>query len=666
MDAVGLAAGRDLGNLAPVGRRMGELDQIVNAGFYRRGRPRIVFPADVPAQRVLGVQVVRRILLERLHKVCDREGHDPCASILAFFKRILLADNTRLCGILPLTAVHVVVAVLPEAVDAGDGNKAVQCVKDVVAGRLHRRPLRNIGHSLRDLFCDFGLPACEGVAFMVRGFAEHGGSIAGLEASGDLILEELAFNAVGVGDGEGFDLGADALDISRDAVGAGDQMPSLVAGVPAPLDAGVLVGLLIGVGMLGISVELRDEAGSVEADGIGDRAVLVRGGAVVRVCTIRDGILIRMRLMVGRVRGALHTNLAVHVIEARLRVAGVDGVSFADRVENHIFLFTIHSPFLCFFIPEQLYSFGPIARGMLAAQQCRIDFDVKLRTDRNRAGRIITGLIDLRRREAVSKQIINRIIVSGFRCLAHDLDLEVFDNVTQIGGRDIRGRVLLAVLNLDHTRAVVQYPLAILVADHKLQRCLARIVELMRLRFFAVVLCDIRRGLDGHVVFPRLIRSRRFRPVERLALRVVDQVVVFRPAAGRADVLYLNLPDSRFHILIGGNRNKRGLRIFCFPDRVDVHGVVRRSHVNRIADPRVVAGLPVLEGVAVAGGNLLRDSERRLARVVLLVLLTRHIGDSVCRAGLVVQDVGDGGGSRNLRNQINRCALIAGRRVRGI
>ena len=108
------------------------------------------------------------------------------------------------------------------------------------------------------------------------------------------------------------------------------------------------------------------------------------------------------------------------------------------------------------------------------------------------------------------------------------------------------------------------------------------------------------------------------------------------------------------------------LVLFLLPDRIDVHGVVRRSHVNRIADPRVVAGLPVLEGVAVAGGNLLRDSERRLARVVLLVLLTRHIGDSVCRAGLVVQDVGDGGGSRNLRNQINRCALIAGRRVRGI
>ena len=132
MDAVILAAGCDLGNLAPVGRRMGELDQIVNAAFYRLGCPRIAIPADVPAQRFLGVQVVRRILLERLHKVCDREGHDPCGSILALFKLIVLSDDARPCGILPLTAVHVVVAVLPEAVDAGNGDKAGQRIEDFV------------------------------------------------------------------------------------------------------------------------------------------------------------------------------------------------------------------------------------------------------------------------------------------------------------------------------------------------------------------------------------------------------------------------------------------------------------------------------------------------------------------------------------------------------
>ena len=165
MDAVGLSAGRDLGNLAPVGRRMGELDQIVNAGLYRRGCPRIVFPADIPAQRVPGVQVVRRILLERLHEVCDREGHDPCGIILAFFKRILLPGNTRLCGILPLTAVHVVVAVLPEAVDAGDGNKAVECLEDIVAGRRFNHLADDFNDRQVTLLLPFPVPvnSCFGV-----------------------------------------------------------------------------------------------------------------------------------------------------------------------------------------------------------------------------------------------------------------------------------------------------------------------------------------------------------------------------------------------------------------------------------------------------------------------------------------------------------------------
>ena len=183
--------------------------------------------------------------------------------------------------------------------------------------------------------------------------------------------------------------------------------------------------------------------------------------------------------------------------------------------------------------------------------------------------------------------------------------------------RFVYGRGLLAVLNLDHTQAVVQYPLAILIADYKPQRCLVRIVELMRLRFFAVVLCDIRRGLDGHVVFPRLIQSRRFRPVERLALRVVDQVVVFRPAAGGADVLYLNLPDSGFQIVIGGNRNKRGLRSALFPDGVDGLGAVCMFNGNRtarlilrISRSRTVS--PALEGVAFLGRGLIGDGKGNL------------------------------------------------------
>ena len=183
--------------------------------------------------------------------------------------------------------------------------------------------------------------------------------------------------------------------------------------------------------------------------------------------------------------------------------------------------------------------------------------------------------------------------------------------------RFVYGRGLLAVLNLDHTQAVVQYPLVILVADYKPQRCLARIVELMRLRFFAVVLCDIRRGLDGHVVFPRLIQSRRFRPVERLVLRVVDQVVVFRPAAGGADVLYLNLPDSRFQIVIGGNRNKRGLRSALFPDGVDGLGAVCMFNgdlaarlILRISRSRTVS--PALEGAAFLGRDLIADGKGNL------------------------------------------------------
>ena len=209
----------------------------------------------------------------------------------------------------------------------------------------------------------------------------------------------------------------------------------------------------------------------------------------------------------------------------------------------------------------------------------------------------------------VSERILYRIMRSGCRNADN-----IYNNAGHVVFRGLVGLIggwgLLAVLNLDHTQAVVQYPLVILVADYKIQRCLVRIVELMRLRFFAVVLCDIRRGLDGHVVFPRLIQSRRFRPVERLALRVVDQVVVFRPAAGRADVLYLNLPDSRFQIVIGGNRN----RIAPFPNGVDGLGAVFMFNVNRVA--RLILRIsrsrtvsPALEGAAIFGRDRTGDGK---------------------------------------------------------
>ena len=209
----------------------------------------------------------------------------------------------------------------------------------------------------------------------------------------------------------------------------------------------------------------------------------------------------------------------------------------------------------------------------------------------------------------VSERILYRIMRSGCRNADN-----IYNNAGHVVFRGLGGLVggwgLLAVLNLDHTQAVVQLPRVILVADYKLQRCLVRIVELMRLRFFAVVLCDIRRGLDGHVVFPRLIQSRRFRPVERLALRVVNQVVVFRPAAGRADVLYLNLPDSRFQIVIGGNRN----RIAPFANGVDGLGAVFMFNVNRVARLILRSGRsrtvsPALEGAAIFGRDRTGDGK---------------------------------------------------------
>ena len=317
MDAVGLAAGRDLGNLAPVGRRMGELDQIVNAGFYRRGCPRIVFPADVPAQRVLGVQVVRRILLERLHKVCDREGHDPCASILAFFKRILLPGNTRLCGILSLTAVHVLVAVLPEAVDAGDGNKAVECLEDIVAGRLFNPLAGDFNDRHFTLLPPFPvlvvtsyfgviaegegqrcvllvnepvLDAGEGViCHQIRRYRDRRGDVVALivhlhiadrilRRGGNIIrLVRMCCFVVLADDSKAAvqrrgllglhrRLGAFDFNVSINAVRATNQVPRAI--LPPPVDAGFLVWLRIGVGSADLLIELRNVFRSVQSDGI--------------------------------------------------------------------------------------------------------------------------------------------------------------------------------------------------------------------------------------------------------------------------------------------------------------------------------------------------------------------------------------------------------------
>ena len=270
--------------------------------------------------------------------------------------------------------------------------------------------------------------------------------------------------------------------------------------------------------------------------------------------------------------------------------------------------------------------------------------------------------------QAVGLRMLLRIIYIALDQNSHFSHFKLFQLVSRRGFVRGLGGSRLCVLYLDFSFTVVQNPLAILVADQKLQRCLARIVELMRLRFFVVVLCDIRRGLDGHVVFLRLIQSRRFCPVERLALRVGDQVVVFRPAAGGADVRYLNLPDSGFQIVIGGGNGfvRRG-RVALLPDGVDGLGAVCMLNVNRVARPilrigrsRIVS--PTSEGVAVTS---------RLAIVDVELVAFRRCG---CRniparttsvVKLVNQMVGVHGGGRVgfLRYEINRSALVAGGRT---
>ena len=219
--------------------------------------------------------------------------------------------------------------------------------------------------------------------------------------------------------------------------------------------------------------------------------------------------------------------------------------------------------------------------------------------------------------QAVGLRMLLRII---YIALDQNSHFKLFQLVSRRGfGRGLGGS-RLCVLYLDFSFTVVQNPLAILVADHKLQRCLARIVELLRLRFFVVVLCDIRRGLDGHVVFLRLIQSRRFCPVERLALRVGDQVVVFRPAVGGADVRYLNLPDSGFQIVIGGgNGSVRHGRVVLLPDGVDGLGAVFMLNVNRAARPilrlgRISTVSPALEGVVCLGRGLIGNGKGNLVR----------------------------------------------------
>ena len=412
------------------------------------------------------------------------------------------------------------------------------------------------------------------------------------------------------GFGRGLGLAAFDFNVSINAVRAANQLPRAI--LPPPFDVGFLVWLRIGVGFADILIELRNVFRSVQFDGI-EVCSFDRLHAEVFVCIGQDAIALLVRIMLGRPLDALHTNIDILIFKVRLRVVG--------RVRGH-FMRGFDPRVRCRFHPRlTIFIIGEVERdgrrGLgvlylpdqiagLLHEPCRPDSHWADISARAIAYDLADRMLCVGR---VSERILYRIMRSGCRNADN-----IYNNAGHVVFRGLVGLIggwgLLAVLNLDHTQAVVQLPRVILVADYKLQRCLVRIVELMRLRFFAVVLCDIRRGLDGHVVFPRLIQSRRFRPVERLALRVVDQVVVFRPAAGRADVLYLNLPDSRFQIVIGGNRN----RIAPFPNGVDGLGAVFMFNVNRVARLILRSGRsrtvsPALEGVAFLARGLIGDGK---------------------------------------------------------
>ena len=108
---------------------------------------------------------------------------------------------------------------------------------------LDRRPHRNIDHSLRDRFRNFGLPACEGVAGAGRGAVERGGRGILPKVRIDLIGENFfVLNAVGVGDGEG--VGGRcyfALDFEDHAC----AVPLLVLFVPGHVEGQRCIGLVL-------------------------------------------------------------------------------------------------------------------------------------------------------------------------------------------------------------------------------------------------------------------------------------------------------------------------------------------------------------------------------------------------------------------------------------
>ena len=567
--------------------------------------------APVPDQRDRNDLLIVLDMFQVLERRVER-GHIAFGVIADVAKPVVpvlprLADEVVFIVLAEQTVgFRMLLRIIYDALDLNSHVKLFQLVSRRGFG-LDRRPHRNIDHSLRDRFRNFGLPACEGVAGAGRGAVERGGRGILPKVRIDLIGENFfVLNAVGVGDGVYLRHMYAALRL---------ELPA--APVPDQRDRN---DLLIVLDMFQV-LECRVELGHIAFGVIVDVAkpvvpVLPRlEDEVVFIVLAEQTVGGRMLLRI--IYDALDLNSHFKLFQ----IVSRRGFGLADDFNDRYF--TLLRPF-----PVLVNSyFGVIAEG--DGQRCVLLVNEpvlgagegvichQIRRYRDRRGDVVALLVRLHIADRILRRggnIIRLVSMCCFVVLADDSKTAV-----QRRGlvRLIGGRGLLAVLNLDHTQAVVQYPLAILVADYKPQRCLVRIVELMRLRFFAVVLCDIRRGLDGHVVFPRLIQSRRFRPVERLALRVVDQVVVFRPAAGGADVHYLNLPDSGFQIVIGGNRNKRGLRSALFPDGVDGLGAVCMFNGNRaarlilrISRSRTVS--PALEGVAFLGRGLIGDGKGNL------------------------------------------------------
>ena len=181
-----------------------------------------------------------RVILERPLRILDRRVcqrvalvQSSCLHVACNIKRqpggtAFLLDGVRSVTVRNTDAMLSVGGALEENAQVGNIKVLLVGRRNLARVNFGRRPLRSIGHSLRDRWRNFGLPACEGVAGVVRVFAaERGGIIAVLEAGEDYSFEELAFNAVGVGDGES--AGRRMREIYRHRIA---RFPSLLARIP--------------------------------------------------------------------------------------------------------------------------------------------------------------------------------------------------------------------------------------------------------------------------------------------------------------------------------------------------------------------------------------------------------------------------------------------------